>query len=80
MVFVFSNVCGSNAGAIQVGATEVGALWLVVEQQEWVAVECVWFKYWSYTSRSYRSRGLGVLGLNNGRGRSGESVIQMLEL
>ena len=27
---------------------------------EEVAVEYVWFKCWSYRSRSYRSRGLGV--------------------
>ena len=31
-----------------------------MEPRDGGAVECVWFKCWSYRSTSYRSRGLGV--------------------
>ena len=33
---------------------------LGVEQQDWIAVECLWFKSWSFRNKRYRTRGLGV--------------------
>ena len=51
------SVCHSNARFIEVGTIEVGVLGLN-NRSGWRWN--VWFKCWSYRSRSYRSRGLEV--------------------